>query len=171
MMGLFDFLKKRQEELPMPPPPTPPEMPPMMRGDIEEIRAPEHLELPELPPALPAPIPAREEEVIWKQGLPQALLEPGSKEVQVFDRTISKQEVETVRPTLRPTFVAVDDYKKIINDTNMIRGKLMEAENFVRRLGDIKNEEERAFEKWRTQLEDVEKKLGYVDQLIAKAER
>ncbi len=153
MMGLFDFLKKRQEELPMPPPPTPPEMPPMMRGDIEEIRASEHLELPELPPALPAPIPAREEEV------------------HVFDKTISKQEVETVRPTLRPTFVAVDDYKKIINDTNMIRGKLMEAENFVRRLGDIKNEEERAFEKWRTQLEDVEKKLNYVDQLIAKAER
>ncbi|MCX6709216.1 MAG: hypothetical protein NTW67_06245 [Candidatus Woesearchaeota archaeon] len=151
-MGLFDFLKKRQEELPMPPPPTPPEMPPMMRGDIEEIRATEHSEL---PPALPAPIPAREEEV------------------QVFDRTISKQEekIETVRPTLRPTFVAVDDYKKIINDTNIIRGKLMEAENFVRRLGDIKNEEERAFEKWRTQLEDVEKKLGYVDQLIAKAER
>jgi len=156
MMGLFDFLKKRQEELPMPPPPTPPEMPPMMRGDIEEIRAPQERfepSLPELPPALPAPIPAREEEV------------------KVFDKTISKQEVETVRPILRPTFVAVDDYKKIINDTNIIRGKLMEAENFVRRLGDIKNEEERAFEKWRTQLEDVEKKLGYVDQLIAKAER
>ena len=45
----------------------------------------------------------------------------------------------------------------------------MDAENFVRRLGDLKNEEERSFERWRTLLEDVEKKMNYVDQLIAKA--
>ncbi len=170
MMALFGFLKKkREEELPMPPPPTPPEMPPMMRGDIDSIRAPspemaqfsmpgmEHEEppLPELPLALPAPAEERE--------------------VRIFDRTIRPEEreepTETVRPPVRPTFVAVEDYKRIINDTNMIRSKLMDAENFVKRLSDLKNEEERAFEKWRVQLEDVEKKLNYVDQLIAKAER
>lgn len=176
-MALFDFLKKKQQDLPMPPPPTPPEMTPLIQGDIESIRPEEeHIEqLPELPPALPAPRPfefAREEEVSWKPRLPSDLLEPGSTEVQVFDRTIAKEpeEKEIVRPKIKPTFVAVEDYKRIINDTNTIRSKLMEAENFVRRLSDLKNEEERAFEKWRTQLEDVEKKLNYVDQLIAKAE-
>ncbi len=168
MMALFGFLKKKTEELPLPPPPSPPEFQPMMRGDIEPIRALEapempmpeehEEELPEFPPALPAPMPAE------------------GKEVRVFDRTIQqpeeKEEVhEVVRAIPRPTFVAVEDYKRIINDTNSIRSKLMDAETFVRRLSDLKNEEERAFEKWRTQLEDVEKKLNYVDQLIAKAER
>ncbi len=166
MMALFDFLKKKQQDLPMPPPPTPPEMIPEIQGDIESIRPEQTLELPELPPALPAP--AMEKEEIWKRQLPMH----EAPEVQVFDRTISKQpEIkETIRPKIKPTFVAVEDYKRIINDTNTIRSKLMEAENFVRRLSDLKNEEERAFEKWRTQLEDVEKKLNYVDQLIAKAE-
>jgi len=76
-----------------------------------------------------------------------------------------------VRVAPKPSFVAIDDYKRIINDTNTVRSKLMDAESFVRRLSDLKNEEERAFDKWRKQLEDVEKKLNYVDELIAKAQR
>jgi hypothetical protein len=188
-MGLFNFMKKRRaEELPLPPPPPPEALPPMLKGDIEPITAPEapspmppmeeHFEeLPELPPALPAPTqefpPAGEKEV----SLSPAFRERGSAEVKVFDRTIMPEAVEeeqpireTIRATPKPTFVAVEDYKRIINDTNTIRSKLMDAENFVRRLSDLKNEEERAFEKWRTQLEDVEKKLNYVDHLIAKAQ-
>ena len=169
MMALFGFLKKKSPELPLPPPPSPPELQQMLRGDIEQIRAPmdmapmeEHEEppLPEFPQALPAPSERPAEE----------------KEVRVFDRTIEQEEREqevheVVRPVLRPSFVAVEDYKRIINDTNAIRSKLMDAELFVRKLSDLKNEEERSFEKWRVQLEDVEKKLNYVDHLIAKAER
>ncbi|MBW2970180.1 hypothetical protein KY309_03190 [Candidatus Woesearchaeota archaeon] len=151
-MAIFGFLKKKQEELPMPPPPPMPAAP-EIQGDIEEIRPTEigpEPEIPELPPALPAPeIYKKPAEPAWEK----------------------EEEKIEVRPPLKPTFVAIEDYKRIINDTNTIRAKLMEAENFVRKLGDLKNEEERAFEKWRTQLEDVEKKLGYVDQLIAKAER
>ena len=150
-MALFGFLKKKQEELPMPPPPTPPEMIPLLQGDIEEIRAPEtHIEppLPELPPALPAPTP-----------------------MPVEEKEVLEEPSIITRPSIKPTFVAMEDYKRIINDTNAIRAKVMEAENFVRKLSDLKNEEEKAFEKWKTQLEDVEKKLSYVDQLIAKAER
>jgi hypothetical protein len=178
-MGLFGFGKKRQEELPLPPPPSPPELQPLLKGDIESIRAPEepsempelppiedHLEeLPELPPALPAPT-----------RMPETQRTPfeGEEEV-VYDKTVQQpveEEMpvrEVVRAMPKPAFVAVEDYKRIINDTNTIRSKLMDAENFVRRLGDLKNEEERSFERWRTMLEDVEKKLNYVDQLIAKA--
>lgn len=174
-MGLFGFGKKRQEDLPLPPPPSPPELQPLLRGDIDEIRPPEapspmpemppfeehEEELPELPPALPAPTSM--------QRMPSA----GEEEV-VYDRTIQQpvEEMpirEVVRAMPKPAFVAVEDYKRIINDTNTIRSKLMDAENFVRRLGDLKNEEERSFERWRTLLEDIEKKLNYVDQLIAKA--
>ncbi len=165
-MGLFGFLKGKKEELPLPPPPTPPDLPPIMKGDIESIR-PEMAE--EYAPEMPEmPIELSEPERL----LPAPA---GEKEVMVFDRTVPKEampepETEVVRHMpVQPTFVAVEDYKRIINDTNVVRSKLMEAENFVRRLGDLKNEEERAFDKWRSQLEDVEKKLSYVDKLIAKA--
>jgi len=172
-MALFGFLKKK-DELPLPPPPSPPQLPPLLKGDLDEIR-PEQEDFPQFPPALPAPKewvsdfePAKEEEV-RRFSFPEPI--PG--EMQVFDKTITQEEpiVETVRPSTKPAFVAIEDYKRIINDTNIIRSKLMDAETFVKRLGDLKNEEERSFERWRTQLEDVEKKLNYVDQLIAKAER
>jgi hypothetical protein len=169
-MGLFNLMKKRRsDELPLPPPP-PPALPPMLRGDIEPIRATE------------SPSPEEHFEPSLPE-LPRALLGPtqdstaGEREVRIFDRTIAAEAVEeeqpvreVVRASPKPSFVAVEDYKRIINDTNTIRSKLMDAENFVRRLSDLKNEEERAFEKWRTQLEDVEKKLNYVDHLIAKAQ-
>ena len=176
-MGLFGFGKKRQEELPLPPPPSPPELQPLLRGDIDQIRAPEaampempsfeeHVEeLPELPPALPAPTPR----------MPEMNMRSAGEEEVVYDKTVQQpveEEMpirEVVRAMPKPAFVAVEDYKRIINDTNTIRSKLMDAENFVRRLGDLKNEEERSFERWRTMLEDVEKKLNYVDHLIAKA--
>lgn len=91
-------------------------------------------------------------------------------EKAVFDKTI-EEPPEQIHIPLKPAFVAVNDYKRIINDTNTIRAKLMDAESFIKRLSDIKNEEERTFDKWRNQLEDVEKKLSYVDQLIAQAQR
>lgn len=167
-MGLFGFLKKKKDELPLPPPPSPPDIPTILKGDIESIR-PEMAE--EYAPEMPEMHPM--EEFAPERLLPAPA---GEKEVMVFDRTVPREEFEAepapevVRHMpVQPTFVAVEDYKRIINDTNVVRSKLMEAENFVRRLGDLKNEEERAFDKWRSQLEDVEKKLSYVDKLIAKA--
>lgn len=173
-MALFGFLKKK-DELPLPPPPSPPQLPPLLKGDLDEITPamPEHEDFPQFPPALPAPEWTPEFETAKEEEVRFSFPEPTPGEMQVFDKTITQEEpiVETVRPSTKPAFVAVEDYKRIINDTNIIRSKLMDAETFVKRLGDLKNEEERSFERWRTQLEDVEKKLNYVDQLIARAER
>lgn len=175
-MGMFDFLKKKKEtELPLPPPPSAPDI--QFQGDIEPIRAPEmpqqamqveekhELDLPELPPALPAP------RADIRSMAPMPEEEHETPKNIIYDRTINPPEEKPVIRTEKPTFVAVDDYRKIITDTNTVRAKLMNAENFARRLSDIKNTEERAFEKWRGYLEDVEKKMNYVDQLIAKAQR
>ena len=93
-------------------------------------------------------------------------------EEPIFDRTIERpREKEVIRQMPRQSFVAVEDFKQIINDTNVVRAKLMEADNFVKRLTELKNEEERSLEKWRAQLEDVEKKLTFVDHVIEKAQR
>jgi len=175
-MGMFDFLRKKKEtELPLPPPPSAPDM--TFQSDIEPIRAPQteipgekaqeihELDLPELPPALPAP---RTDIKPIQMPIEKEHEEP--KDI-IYDKTINPQEEKPVIRTEKPSFIAVDDYRRIITDTNTVRAKLMNAENFARRLSDIKNAEERAFEKWQGYLEDVEKKMNYVDQLISKAQR
>ncbi len=192
-MGMLDFLKKKKrKELPLPPPPAPPELPPLLKGDIEPIRAAESLEsemheqyqepqkqfeFPRPKPLMEMPRPEMHEYYSPELRPEYELPAPsGEKEVQVFDKTVARETVpEREEPEMvrhmpsKPAFVDVDDYKRIINDTNVVRSKLMEAEAFVRRLGDLKNEEERTFEKWRAQLEGIEKKLSYVDKIIAKA--
>lgn len=170
-MAFTDFLKnKKSRELPLPPPPSPPMT---FRGDFDSIRAPqapmpelsdfskdepEYDSLPDFPPSLPAP--AEE------------------KEVTVFDKTHTQEGVESkperveqVRMLPRAAFIAMEDYKRIVNDTNSIRAHVMNAESFAKKLTELKTDEERALERWRSHLEDVEKKLAYVDQLIEKAEK
>ena len=164
-MAMFEFLKaKKGRELPLPPPPSPPMR---FRGDFETIRppqapvldSPDMLSLPDFPPALPAP--AEEKEVtVFDKTIPQEAVESPPKEPEV-----------TVRVLPHPTFIAVEDYKRIVNATNSIRAHLMNAEDFAKKLTELKADEERSLERWRLQLEDVEKKLGYVDQLIETAEK
>ena len=181
-MAIIDFLKgKKARELPLPPPPSPrgnsivqlsnPPIP-AFRGDFEPIRAQAQS------PALPD---FSDEGDSALEGFPPATLAPAQeKEVTVFDKTLtqgagdyfSKEEPkEVIRMMPHPAFIAVEDYKRIVNDTNSIRAHVMNAESFAKKLSELKADEERALERWRMHLEDVEKKLAYVDQLIEKAEK
>ena len=112
---MFDFLKKKkQEDLPLPPPPLP-EMQPMMRGDMEPIRAMgvQDLSIPELP----AP-----PEFEVQHDFPSEI-NSLEESVPVMDRTIEQESEphESREPLVRTqtpprSFIAVDDYKQIIND-------------------------------------------------------
>ncbi len=80
-------------------------------------------------------------------------------------------EREAVRKPISPAFVAMDEYRNILDQSNRVRAKLSEAEEFMHRLEEVKVEEEKTFERWRGQLEDVERKLGHIDRLIERAKR
>lgn len=199
-MAIFDFLKRKERELPLPPPPLPPAPQGRVQGDFEQIRAPPlqqmrewqppvsqeehhdeelHAGLPPLPPM--PPLMGEHEEGHHDEQL--LLPAPAGDEEVVFDRTVQAQKSSSeMRPPAparepvsrelpRKAFVSVNDYKQILTETNMVRQRLMSADNFVKKLTDLKVEEERSLERWRSQLEDVEKKLAYVDQLIEKAQR
>lgn len=162
-----------------------PELPP-----APDVNPFEGVDLPEAPtPEMPeAPAPKPEE-----MAAPEELHETGHEEPQVpefamdeMPRTVEpltpieeshepafepRLDRETVRPRAGPAFVSVDEYRTIMSHSDRVRAKLSEAEEFMQRLNEIKNEEEKAFDKWRGQLEDVERKLGQIDRLIAKAKR
>jgi hypothetical protein len=192
---MFGFGKKKQQSLPeLPPPPSPPEFP-MPEGDIPSIKPPSELpeapsfepeeapiELPEAPvpemPEMPLPeFPSGEEEIAPPIEADTGHIEPIVPEEQPVEMPVEEvpqfevPEKETVRRPVGPAFVSVDEYRNIMEHSNRVRSKLSEADEFVHRLSEIKADEEKTFDKWRAQLEEIERKLGQIDRVIAKAKR
>ena len=195
----FGFLKKKKEprmELPPPPPavelpkeeeiPTVsgaavPEMPPLpAEAPLPEMPPPKFVVPEELPELLPSEIPPPEirEEVIAAipkvpehiEEVPEKVPEVERKGEIVFDKTIErKPELPTIEPG-RPLFVSTQDYEAIMNGITTSKEALEKAEDVINRLNDIKNAEEKTFEEWKVHLEDIQRRLSYVDQIIVQGE-
>lgn len=175
-------MKKKKEELPLPPPPpraqAEPEFP--IKSDIEPIRPPaegpprpqpmppEEPEFPDLPdlPDLPEPIAETipEPEPIHVREIP-------AREEEVFGSLLPEEYEPPARKRPSKSFVAVDDYKKIVDESNRVRAKISEADQLLKELKDIRGHEEKLFSKWQSHIENIEKKLSHVDQIIGKAKR
>lgn len=193
--------KKQPSLPELPPPPSPPAFPapegdiPSIRPSEEMLAAPsfepseeKSIELPEAPapemPEFPEPGQLQPEMPAEMEELPKfAKFEPDTGHVEPLVPEEQPMEIpeeapsyeaperETIRRPIGPAFVAVDEYRSIMDHSDRVRSKLAEAEEFVHRLSEIKADEEKAFDKWRSQLEDIERKLGQIDRVIAKAKR
>jgi hypothetical protein len=192
-MSLFGFLKKKApEDIELPPPPSPPraefelpselEIPPIRAGmlfeegitkpeyETEEIKPEYEKELkPEYDKLEFPEIPAYEKEEEFEISTP-AIEEEAPR---AFNRTMRETfpSREDVMPrVVKPMFVAVDEYKNLATNTKVIRARLMEAEDHVARLSDLKNQKEKVLERFRNLLEESEKKISYVDAVLEKAQ-
>jgi len=184
----FGFSKKKKTSGPdLPPPPSPPEKQ-GMPGDFAPIKPKgkvrEPLEDISVKPAPIGPPPPMQRSkgltpppILPK--MPQVQSKPLSTPLQkrelkkIYDKTIKEtvpERKEIIRRTpTKPIFVSTEDYKKIMDDSNTIKARLLEADEFLNRLSTIEKQEEILFGKWRSRLEDVEKKLNYVDKIVSKA--
>ncbi|HLD88910.1 MAG TPA: hypothetical protein VI894_01760 [Candidatus Nanoarchaeia archaeon] len=139
-MGFFDFLKKR-ETLDLPPAPP---------AGIEE----ENLELPELP-ELPSfelkKKPATSSPIIPKILPPPSLL--------------SEREMEEIKKA-RPIYVNISDYKKSIDAVNDARKILNETEAHILKIGEIESQKQKANAKYQDRVEDIQRKLIFLDKTI-----
>ncbi len=165
-MGLGIFKKKeklKEDSLPPPPPPMP--MPAI--GDIEPIRPSEAPPVPAF--SVPedfikkktgAPIIEEKEDVFIEKEFPASM----SKEE--FEKPVEVPEFEEDKG---PFFVSLSDHEKIERDVKSMETLLDEAEDNLESLHETIDIEEKMFEKWRSFLEGVEKKLTFVDKIIAKA--
>ena len=89
------------------------------------------------------------------------LLEP----LRDDDDNIEKPKIVDYDPE-SPLFVNMDGYKEILGDIDNMKNELKDAEELIGRLNDIKNAKDKEFEKWRSELEDIQRKLLYVDKVI-----
>ncbi|MBW2978396.1 hypothetical protein KY331_06125 [Candidatus Woesearchaeota archaeon] len=65
-----------------------------------------------------------------------------------------------------PVFVRIDDYKDILDVINMIKNKISEAKATLGKINELKNEEDAELELWHTGIEEVERKMEYVDKTL-----
>ena len=83
--------------------------------------------------------------------------------------TEPESEIEAKRQAIReshaPLFTRVEDYKDILGATDNIKDSLRATDDILKRINEIKLEEDREYEKWKNILLDVYKKINYVDRL------
>jgi hypothetical protein len=157
-------LKPVEEERIAPPLIIPPKLVPVGEDSVKESKLTDEIkpipQLKEKAVAPPPPVTTKKEDVLPKSSSQSTQRIPPEKKI-IKDKAL---------PTVTgPLFVKVSDYKAILDCTNVIKSSIKEAENIILRLNELKNEQDKAFEVWRNQLEDVQRKLTYIDKSVFEA--
>lgn len=62
-----------------------------------------------------------------------------------------------------PVFIKIEDYKDVIDVMELIKHKVDEANSILEKIKELKAQEEAELEEWKTNLQEVEKKIEYID--------
>ena len=65
-----------------------------------------------------------------------------------------------------PVYVRIDEYKDVLDIMNMIRNKIDNAKEILNKINELKNEEDAELELWHTGLEEVERKIVFIDKTL-----
>ncbi|MFC1801095.1 hypothetical protein ACFLZB_01415 [Nanoarchaeota archaeon] len=69
-----------------------------------------------------------------------------------------------------PVFVKIEDYKDVLDVMNILRNKVDDAKDTLRKINELKNEEDAELDLWHATLEDVERKIDFVDKTLFEPE-
>ncbi len=70
-----------------------------------------------------------------------------------------------------PVFVKIDEYEDVLNLVKNVRRKLDEAKDTLIKINDLKNEEDHQLELWQNTLNEVEKKVDFLDHSLSEPEQ
>ena len=73
--------------------------------------------------------------------------------------------MEDTRETM-PVFVKIDEYKTVIDTMGLIKAKIDQAKDTLAKINQLKNEEDAELELWHNSLEEVERKIEFVDKTL-----
>jgi len=69
-----------------------------------------------------------------------------------------------------PVFVKVDEYNNVVNVIKSIRKKVEEAKETLAKVHEYKNEEDHQLEVWNNNLNEVEKKVEFIERSLSEPE-
>lgn len=145
--------------------------------DFEKDELPELSEAPEIeqrpqpqiqPISMPEPIPTMPEmQPAEKQAAEEPRFTP-LDEYPKIERKLFAQEKKALRerPAGRAIYVKVDKFKAALGSINVVRSDLRKSEDALMKLENIKNSKDRSFDKVRNSLDDLQKKLIFIDKTL-----
>lgn len=66
----------------------------------------------------------------------------------------------------KTVFVRLDEYKEALVLFEKLKDKIIEAKNILSKIDQLQNEEKSELELWHNSLQEIERKVAYVDSLI-----
>ena len=69
-----------------------------------------------------------------------------------------------------PIFVKIEEYKDVLDVIELIKNKIIQANNILGRINELKNEEDAELETWKSNLEEIEKKINNIDDSLLEPE-
>ncbi len=69
-----------------------------------------------------------------------------------------------------PVFVKVERYKRAVSVIGRVKNRLDDAKAVIKRLNELKSQEERELREWQAELENIEKKLAYIEGSLSRPE-
>jgi len=69
-----------------------------------------------------------------------------------------------------PVFVKIDEYKDVLDVMELIKNKIVQAKDVLGKINELKNEEDSELEMWRTNIEEIEKKIDDIDENLLEPE-
>ena len=69
-----------------------------------------------------------------------------------------------------PVFVKIEDYKNIIEVLDLLKKKLDDARQSLEKITELKSKEDSEIELWQSELEEVERKIEFIDRTLFEPE-
>ncbi len=69
-----------------------------------------------------------------------------------------------------PVFVKIEEYKDVLDVIELIKDKLVQANTLLGRVNELKNEEDSELERWKSNLEEIERKIDDIDNSLLEPE-
>ena len=69
-----------------------------------------------------------------------------------------------------PVFVKVDDYKDVLDIVDLIKTKLDDAKKVIHQINELKNQEDSELELWYQEVEDITRKVDFIDKTLLEPE-
>ena len=69
-----------------------------------------------------------------------------------------------------PVFVRIEEYKDVLDVLELIKNKIVQANGVLGKINELKNEEDAELEMWKTNLEEIERKIDEIDSSLIEPE-